>query len=381
MRHSALEAYFSRWQSATHHHLTASDSETHSLRELLGIADAAELHRWENLQLGYTEPRGNIRLRETIAGGYESISSDSVLCFAGAQEGIFAAMHALLDGEDHAVVVTPNYQSIETVPASICAVTGVALDPLAGWTLDIDRLAAAIRPNTRLISINFPNNPTGKILERNRFEALVALCRRHGIWLFSDEVYRLIERDPRTRLPAAVDAYERGISLGSLSKSYGLPGLRVGWIACRDADALHAMERLKHHLSNCSAAPCELLAQIAIKAGTRILLRNRGIAESNLRLLEDFLGEREDLFDWHMPDGGVVAYPRYEGADGVEAFCERLVREHGVMLLPASIYRSEMAPTPEDHFRIGFGRRDFPAGLAAMAAALQARPAARRRRA
>ena len=102
---------------------------------------------------------------------------------------------------DHAIVVTPNYQSTENIPAALCEVSGVALDPAHGWALDIEQVAAAIRPNNTLVSINFPNNPTGKILERDRFEALIALCRHHGIWLFSDEVYRLIERDPATRLP------------------------------------------------------------------------------------------------------------------------------------------------------------------------------------
>jgi aspartate/methionine/tyrosine aminotransferase len=245
-------------------------------------------------------------------------------------------------------------------------VTGVALDPTRGWTLDIDAVAAAIRPNTKLISINFPNNPTGKILEHDRFDRLATLCRRHGIWLFSDEIYRLIEHDPATRLPAAVDVYERGISLGCVSKSYGLPGLRVGWIACRDRELLSALERAKHYLSNCVAAPCELLARIALKGGDAILARTRAIAATNLARLSNFFAAHEDIFLWQRPDGGVVGYPRYNGRDGVEAFCTRLAEERGVLLLPASVYRSEISSLPENHFRIGFGRRDFCAGLAGL---------------
>lgn len=371
MRDLALEVYFSRWRSAARHDLTSSDSETLALAELLEMANAEDLRRWETLQLGYTDSRGSLWLRETVASGYESATASSVLCFAGAQEGIFAAMHALLGADDHAIVVTPNYQSTETVPLGLCTVTGVALDPARGWSLDIDAVAAAVRPNTRLVSINFPNNPTGKLLERDRFDALVALCRRHGIWLFSDEIYRLIERDPSTRLPAAIDAYERGLSLGCVSKSYGLPGLRVGWIACREPGVLRRMERIKHYLSNCVAAPSELLARIALNASGAILSRNRRIAEQNLARLSAFFTENDDLFDWRVPDGGVVGYPRYKGADGVEALCARLVEERGVLLLPASVYRSDVAPTPQDHFRIGFGRRDFPAGLDALEAGLR----------
>jgi aspartate/methionine/tyrosine aminotransferase len=372
---SSLEAYFSRWRSATRHHLTASDSETLSLSELLALADAEDRERWERLQLGYTDPRGSTWLRETIAAGYETLPQRSVLCFAGAQEGICATMHALLGAGDHAIVITPNYQSAETIPLGICAVTGVGLDPERHWTLDIEAIAAAARANTKLISINFPNNPTGKLLEREKFEALVAFCRRRGIWLFSDEVYRLIERDPAKRLPPAADAYERAISLGAVSKSYGLPGLRIGWIACHSPALLHRVERARNYLSVCNAAVSEVLARIALKAGDRILARNRGIAAENLARLERFLAAHGDLFDWHVPDGGVVGYPRYRGADGVEAFCAWLAENHGVLLLPASVYRSEILRTPDNHFRIGFGRRDFAAGLDAMEAALRQRSA------
>ncbi len=377
-RDFALEVYFSRWQKAARHHLTASDSETLTLAELLALASPEDRAHWQHLAFGYGDPRGSERLRRAIAAGYAEARAETVLCFAGAQEAIHTAMHALLGPGDHAVVILPNYQSTETIPAGLCAVSGVALDPARGWTLDIDAVAAALRPNTRLVAINFPNNPTGKILERNRFDALVELCRQRGLWLFSDEVYRLIERNEGLRLPAAVDAFELGISLGGLSKSFGLPGLRIGWIACRDRALLQRMERIKHYLSICNAAPCELLAAIALDAGDRILARNRGIAEDNISLLRDFFDAHGDLFRWYVPDGGVVGFPRYAGTDGVESFCARLIEQHGVLLLPASLYRSELAHTPADRFRIGFGRSDLAAGLDALNAALPA-PSAHRR--
>jgi aspartate/methionine/tyrosine aminotransferase len=366
MRDFALEVYFSRWDQFARYHLAASDSETQTLSDLLAMADADHRHEWEMLRLGYTDPRGSGALRNAIADGYAQADAEKILCFSGAQEGIHTAMHALLDCDDHAIIVLPNYQSAETIPSGLCAVTGAALDPAEGWSLDIDRVAAAIRPNTRLIAINFPNNPTGKILERDQLEALVELCRRHGIWLFSDEVYRLIECDPAVRLPPAVDVYERGISLGTISKAYGLPGLRIGWIACRDRDLLQRMERAKHYLSICNAAPCELLARIALQRGEAILDRNRRIAAANIELLNEFFAARADLFEWHSPDGGVVGFPRYKGSEGVELFCERMIKEQGVLLLPASVYQSGLMPLPRDRFRIGFGRRDMPRALAAL---------------
>jgi aspartate/methionine/tyrosine aminotransferase len=377
MREFALEVFFSRWQSAARYHLTASNSEELRLNELIALADTEDRLQWESLAFGYSNPRGAVALRQVIAAEYHDAAAESIICFSGAQEAIHATMHALLGRDDHVIVVTPNYQATETIPLSICATTGVALDPNDGWSLDIERIAQAIRPNTKLVSINFPNNPTGKILEHDRFAALIALCRKHGVWLFSDEVYRLIERDSARRLPMAVDVYERGISLGALSKSYGLPGLRVGWIACRDQALLAKTEQVKHYLSICNPAPCEVLARIALKAGDAILTRNRSIAARNWQLLVDFFEAHSDHFDWCVPDGGVVAYPRYKGAEGVESFCARLIEEDGILLLPATIFRSELTPTPEDRFRIGFGRSDFVEGLAAMDGSLR-RPSASR---
>lgn len=368
-----LETWFSKWEFTARHHMTASDAQSMTLSELLAFASPQDREAVEAQWLGYTHTWGAPDLREVIASTYETIEREHILCFAGAEEGVYVAMHTLLDREHHAIVITPNYQSAETVPLTLCAVTGMPLDPNNRWALDLQRLRDAIRPNTRLISINFPHNPTGKILEREKFAELIELCRTRGIWLFSDEVYRLIERDPALRLPCAADVYERALSLNVLSKAYGLPGLRIGWIACRDQDLLQRMERFKHYLSICNAAPSERLAVIALKARDRILERNRKLAARNAELLDDFFAEFPDWFDWTLPDGGFVGYPRYKGPEGVEAFATRLVEQAGVLLLPASIYESALGPTPTDHFRIGYGRAHIEEGLEVLRAHIRAR--------
>ncbi|MGV1791310.1 aminotransferase class I/II-fold pyridoxal phosphate-dependent enzyme [Rhizobium sp. A37_96] len=361
-----LETYFSKWEFSARYHMTASDAQSMTMAELLAMATPEQRREHETLWLGYSETFGNPELRAIIAGLYGQMQGADILCFAGAEEGIYIAMHALLDKGDHAIVVTPNYQSAETIPLSICDVSAVALDPDDAWSLDIDAVAAAIRPNTRLISINFPHNPTGKVLERERFDALVELCRRHGIWLFSDEVYRGLTVEGKPLLPAAADVYERGLSLGVMSKAYGLPGLRIGWIACRDHVLLSKMERMKHYLSICNAGPSESLAKIALLNAYRILDCNNRLIASNLVKLKGLFSEFEHLFDWYTPDGGCVCYPRYKGADGVETFARDLVEQAGVLLLPASLYHSDLHPTPGDRFRIGFGRANIDEGIAAM---------------
>jgi aspartate/methionine/tyrosine aminotransferase len=363
MRDFSLEVYFSKWEFVARYNMTGSDAENMTLGELLSLASDADRAAFDNVSLAYTETWGAPALREEIAATYGSVDPLDVLCFAGAEEGIYAAMRVLLGPSDHVIVVTPNYQAAETLPLSICEVTGVPLDAENGWALDIDRLRGAIRPNTKLISINFPNNPTGRIIDRAQFDAIVDLCRRGNLWLFSDEVYRLIERDEARRLPQAVDAYERGISLNVMSKAYGLPGLRIGWLACKDRAVLRRFERYKHYLSICNSAPSEVLARIALKSRQQILSKNRAIVDSNLALLDAFFRDYSHLFDWRIPDGGCVGFVGYKGADGVEAFTDRLVAESGVLLLPASVYRSDLNEVPKDYFRIGYGHSYLPKAL------------------
>ena len=370
LRDLELSTLLARLHVRMTHHLGASECETMAVADLLGLADADDAARWQGLRLSYTDPLGAPWLRDTIAARYSGIGPDRLVCFAGAQEGLYAVLHALLQPGDHAVVVVPGYQSVETLALGLADVTGVALDAGHGWSLDIGEVAAAIRPNTCIVCISFPNNPTGKLLEPERFQALVALCRHHGIWLVSDEVYRLTERDPIRRLPPAADVYERGVSIGVLSKAYGLPGLRIGWVACPDAGLTGRIAAFRQYLSVCSAGPSEVLANIALKATEAITGRNRRLADANLLLLQSMLARRPGLFGWTVPDGGVVAYVRYNGSEGVERFVLRMAEEAGVLLLPASVFRSDLVALPPDRFRIGFGHAGVPVGLAAMETAL-----------
>ena len=365
MRNFELEIHFSKWEFKAKHHMTASDVESMSLADVMAMATPKEKSDFENQWLGYTETWGAEDLRQSIAATYDTMGPQNILCFCGAEEGLYAAMRVLLTKDDHAIVVVPNYQAAETLPLEICAVSGVALQENNNWRLDIDDIAKAIRPNTRLVSINFPNNPSGATMSEGELEALVSLCRKHDIYLFSDEVYRLLELDASKRMVQAADIYEKGLSLNVLSKAYGFPGLRIGWIASQDKEVLLRLERYKHYLSICNPRPSEILAMIVLRNRETILETNRSLLQKNLTALDRFFADYPELFEWSPPDGGCIAYPRYIGAGTVEEFCETLVEEYGVLLLPASIYRSELMETPADRFRIGFGRRNIENGLRA----------------
>src|SRR6185437_7484491 len=185
-----------------------------------------------------------------------------------------------------------------------------------GWALDLDELRAALRPRTRLVSVNFPNNPTGAMPDEATWRALAALCDERGITLFSDEVYRGLEQPPQQALPQAADLSSRALSLNVMSKAYGLPGLRIGWLAGRDRDLLRRLERAKDYTTICNSAPSEVLALIALRAREQVLGRTRGIVAANLPAFGEFFAQFGDLFEWAPPQGGCVCFPRYRGADG-----------------------------------------------------------------
>ena len=364
MRNFALETYFSKWEFSAKYHMTASDVQSLSIGELLKLAGLPR-DSLVDVPLGYTETWGAPALREAIAETYDKVSADNIVCFAGAEEGVYTAMRVLLDKDDHAIVVVPNYQAAETLPLDICEVTGVKLDSQNKWNLDLDDVRQAIRPNTRLVSVCFPNNPTGAIIPADDYAELIAICRQHGLYLFCDEVYRLLELDDRKRIDQAADVYEKALSLNVMSKAYGLPGLRIGWIACQDNDVLQKLEQYKHYLSICNSAPSERLAEIALSVRDKLLHKNRSLMAQNLGKLDAFFEDYTDLFEWQHPDGSCIAFPRYTGRGGVDKFCHDLVEEAGVLLLPASIYRSELMNAPDDRFRIGFGRANMDEGLSA----------------
>ena len=356
----ALERYFARYEFHVRHVLGASDVEPLPLADLLALADDETRRLWDTLRLGYTESAGHPLLRAEIARLYETGEPDDVLTFTGAEEGIFLAMHALLSAGDHIVVAWPAYQSLYEVARSAGAsVTLVPLDD-RNWQLDPDRLLAELRPNTRVIVVNFPHSPTGALLPRDAFEYLTRATESRGITLFSDEVYRYLEIDAATRLPAAIDLGRRTLSLGVMSKAFALAGLRLGWIATHDRDLLSRMNRLKDYTTICGSAPSEILALMALRAREHVVGRSRDIIARNLPLLDDFFSRHETRFSWVRPRGSSVGFPRLctNAPGAVDDFCARLVESEGVLLLPGSQFEH-----PGNHFRIGFGRADMPQAL------------------
>lgn len=352
----AIERYFAVHEFAVPYLLCASDVEPLSMQELLALADDETRALWDDLVLGYTETLGAPLLRQAIAGLYETLEGDDVIAVVGASEALFVLISALVRPGDHVVALWPAYQSLyDLARAQGAQVDLVELRPEDGWALDLDRIAQAMRPNTRAVIVNLPHNPTGMHPGAAEFAALVGLVERHGATLVCDEVYRGLEQDPGARLPAAADCSPGAVSVGVLSKSYALAGLRVGWLATRDRELLDAVAQIRDYTSLCSPAPSEVLGIVALRAAEALLERSRSIIAANLPLVDALLAEHAGRMDWVRPSAGSIGFPRYRGKDGIDAFNERLVREQGVLLLPGRVYGYG-----DGRFRLGFGRTNLP---------------------
>jgi len=356
----ALERYFARWEFAVEHLLCASDVQGMPMGELLELADDETRRLWDRLTLGYTESTGHPLLRAEIAALYDGVTPDDVLVFAGAEEAIFCLVNVLLGPGDHAIVTWPGYQSLyEVARAAGAEVTLHELHEDAGWRLDVEALRAAVTPSTRLIVVNAPHNPTGMLPDRATFDALVEVAAESGAHLLLDEVYRYLEFDEADRLPAGAEVLERGISLGVMSKSFAMAGLRIGWLATRDREVLARCSAFKDYTTICSAAPSEILALIGLRAKATILGRSRSIVAANLDHLDDFFEGWADRFSWVRPRAGSVGFPRLTVPGvSIDDWAAELVEAEGVLLLPGSQFGYG-----GNHFRLGFGRTDLPVAL------------------
>jgi aspartate/methionine/tyrosine aminotransferase len=314
--------------------------------------------------LGYVVPTdGDPDLRAAIAGRYGR-EADEVTFTCGAQEANFLAVHALLDPGDHTVVVTPTYQSLHALPERVGPVTRVELDP-PEWTLDVDDVADAVGPDTALVVVNNPNNPTGRYHDAATVRALADVAADAGASLLVDEVYRELVPEPH---PPAASLGGHVYSTASLSKAYGLAGLRFGWFV-GDAATVARANRWKDYTTISPGAFGQHLARQALgDMEAAILSESRELAARNRELVAEFVADHD--LEWYAPVG-VNAFPTIPaGFEDAEAFCRAVVEAASVVLAPGTAFGHP------DRFRIGFGlpTADLRAGLDRVSSVLARRP-------
>ncbi len=348
-----LERYFDQYEFSTPYLLSSSDCEPFLLNELLEFADADTKKEWDKLKLGYTESKGNPKLREAITTLHTDITPDDVLVLVP-EEGIFISMNILLEKGDHVITTFPGYQSLYQVASAIgCSVSKWIPDE--NLEFNIEGLKSLIEDTTKLIVINFPHNPTGATVTKDALQQLVDVAREKGITIFSDEMYRFMEYDVNDRLPSVSDLYENSISLFGLSKTFGLPGLRIGWLTTQNKKFMEQLVSFKDYTTICNNAPGEHLGIIALQNKQKLIDRSLNLIQSNLKLIESFAARHKDWFLWTTPKGGSIAFPALRIKGSVFDFCQELIENKGVMLLPHTVYDFD-----RPHVRIGFGRKNLP---------------------
>ncbi|HTM39953.1 MAG TPA: aminotransferase class I/II-fold pyridoxal phosphate-dependent enzyme [Terriglobales bacterium] len=352
-----IEHYFSKHEFSARYLLSSSDAESRTIQEVLDLEPGSHqrlLRHW----CGYTESPGAPWLRATIAGIYKNIAPEQILVVSSAEEGILLAYNALLGSSDHAIVETPCFESgLELARSTGAEVSEWRRKPELGWAHNVKDLEKLIRRNTKILYICTPHNPLGLLMPRNVLQEVVALCRDRGIILFCDEVFRELEHDPATRLPAVCELYENAISLGSMSKTYGLPGLRLGWLVTRNASFLQRCLEVRYYTTICNSAPSEFLCDVALRHRQVLIERNLEIVRKNLPLLEAFFREHAGLFEWVKPNASPMCFPAFKGSQSVSQLCDDVVRDVHVMLLPGSVYDEP------GHIRFGYGRKNMPEAL------------------
>lgn len=350
-----LERYFAQYEFSTKYLISSSDCESLRLDELLQMASPMSLDMWQKLSLGYTESQGSPLLRNEVSKLYQGISSNNILISAP-EEAIFIAMQSLLQPGDHVIAIAPAYQSLHEIAISIGCNISLLNIRSAGdhWTFPITDLEALINEKTRLIIINFPHNPTGFLPTIEQYKTIFNIAQKHNLYVFSDEMYRLLEYDLNLRLPSASEIYPNAISLSGLSKSFSLPGLRIGWLTTQKNELIQKFINYKDYTTICNSAPSEILAIIALQNKDFILNRNLQIIKNNLEIAQTLFENHPKLIRWIPSLAGSVAFPEWLGSENVEKFCQMAIQQHGIMIVPGSMFDH-----PGNHFRLGLGRINF----------------------
>lgn len=347
-----VDAYFTEHEPKARYMMGSSDPETLRLKEVLSdISDYAEE------PLGYALGNGYRPLCEKLSLLYESVAPEQIAVVNGGEEAIYVTMRALLHPGDEIVVHMPCYQSLFVIAQEIgCRIREYRPDFAQGWRFDLEALRAALSPQTKMLILNYPHNPTGACLTAQDMAGIAALCREQNLILISDEVYRFLRMDEGCSDASFADLYENAVALGSFSKTFAAPGLRLGWMATKSAALLQKLLAYRHFTSTCTNLPCQWIASRLLDKRDAIMRRNNDIVRSNAALLEQFVQRHADLFAYVPPKGATMAYVRLLGGRSAVEFCMEILEHCDVLIVPSSVLEES-----DEYLRIGLGRKSFPA--------------------
>ncbi|HJO91878.1 MAG TPA: aminotransferase class I/II-fold pyridoxal phosphate-dependent enzyme [Victivallales bacterium] len=349
-----LERYFAKYEFKTKYLLSCSDCDGFSLKYILNCASDGELNLWNSLTFGYTESCGHPLLRESISKLYKKMMPENILV-SSPGEANFILMNLLLKPSDHVICISPSYQSLYQVTKSIGCQLSYWKPNVNTWHYDPNDLKNLVQKNTKLIIINFPHNPTGAFPSEKELLSIVKIAKDKDIYLFSDEIYHLLTLGDTKEIPLVCDIYEKGISLWGMAKSFGLAGLRIGWLASQDIELLDKVASFKDYLTICNSAPSEILSLIAINNKNEFIIPNLTKIQKNIDLFTKFKEAHPDIIDFIPPKAGSTCFTKLNIPDTAMEFSQKLIEQTGIMVVP-----SELFEYGSKHIRIGFGRDNFP---------------------
>jgi aspartate/methionine/tyrosine aminotransferase len=346
-----LERWMSKWENTVQYNLSESGVHPLLLSELIGHG-ADRIEQLLATELNYPQVNGTVELRDTIAGLYNGATLDNVLVTVGAAEANYIAVQALLEPGDEIAIMLPNYMQIWGIAKN----QGLNIRPFHlvegnNWAPDLNELREAVTEKTKLIAVCTPNNPTGSILTEKEMDAVVAEAERVGAWVLADEVYAGSERLAEHETPSFFGRYDKVVAIGSMSKAYGLPGLRIGW-ALGPERTLEEMWMRHEYVTISTTVLSNKLAEIALspEVRPRILNRTRSFVRETYAVFEQWMREHEGVFSAVPPQAAAIAFVRYQLDINSTEFIERLRKEKSVLIVPG------------DHFgmdrflRISYGR-------------------------
>jgi aspartate/methionine/tyrosine aminotransferase len=321
---------------------------------------ASTLQELLEMRLGYSEARGTLKLRSLLAQSYQNCGPENIVVTTGAIEANFLLFNVLLNAGDHVVAPYPAYQQLYSVPRALgCDVSLWQVRSDNGFRFELGDLERLIRPDTRLIVINSPHNPTGAMLDVSELEHVYDLARSVGAMVLSDEAYRWLKVPGGVESPPPVfNLGPAGISVGTFSKPFGLPGLRTGWLAA-PAEIAAACWAMRDYVSLSPGKLNDALAALAFEHRDKIFQRNWEIISQNLSTANRWIAEHAGVLSWMAPRGGLLALLRYNLEIPSLELANKLAEEYSVMLAPGSAFGFE------HHLRIGIGQEPsvFAAGL------------------
>lgn len=364
-----LERWMTTWELQVEYDICESGIYPMSVNEVLDLVPEAEraetLDRFLNTRLTYSEATGTRELRELLAATYKNTGPENILVTTGAIEANFALFNVLLDAGDHVVAVHPAYQQLQSVPRAIgCDVSLWWLRPENGFRYDLDELERLVTPKTKLIVLNTPHNPTGTLLSGDELKRIYALAESIGARVLADEAYRWLEMPGGEPLPEPMrNLGERAISVGTFSKPFGIPGIRIGWLAASE-EIVAACWALRDYTSLSPGKLNDFLAVVALRNREKVTARTRAIVQENLNTAESWFSQHADVVGWTPPRGGLLALMAYNLDIPSLELADRLAEEYSVMLAPGAAFGYE------HYLRIGVGQKPeiFRAGLERTAA-------------